>query len=128
MNKSTKQFIKSYLMCALWSSCGNPDDQDVGEPLDADYNLSDIELSTIKRVIVDCTKFIAAMGSKGLTDHEDFVSYEQAGHDFWLTRNGHGAGFWDGDWKGIGKELTKLAKGFGQVDPIVTDDNKIQFV
>lgn len=21
----------------------------------------------------------------------------QAGHDFWLTRNGHGAGFWDGD-------------------------------
>ena len=23
---------------------------------------------------------------------------KQAGHDFWLTRNGHGAGFWDGDW------------------------------
>lgn len=21
-----------------------------------------------------------------------------AGHDFWLTRVGHGAGFWDGDW------------------------------
>ena len=23
---------------------------------------------------------------------------ERIGHDFWLTRNGHGAGFWDGDW------------------------------
>lgn len=22
-----------------------------------------------------------------------------AGHDLWLTRNGHGAGFWDGDWR-----------------------------
>ena len=22
-------------------------------------------------------------------------SFESAGHDFWLTRNGHGAGFWD---------------------------------
>lgn len=25
---------------------------------------------------------------------------EQLGHDLWLTCNGHGAGFWDGDWEG----------------------------
>ena len=31
---------------------------------------------------------------------------ERIGHDFWLTRNGHGAGFWDGDWD---EDFEKLA-------------------
>jgi len=34
----------------------------------------------------------------------------QAGHDFWLTRNGHGAGFWDGDWPETGDALTEASK------------------
>jgi hypothetical protein len=37
-----------------------------------------------------------------------------AGHDFWLTRNGNGAGFWDGDWpEPSAIKLTKLSKDFG---------------
>ena len=31
---------------------------------------------------------------------------ERIGHDFWLTRNGHGAGFWDGDWD---EDFSKIA-------------------
>lgn len=34
----------------------------------------------------------------------------QAGHDFWLTSQGHGAGFWDGGWPKYGDMLTKLSK------------------
>jgi hypothetical protein len=34
-------------------------------------------------------------------------------HDFFLTRNGHGAGFWDGDYKN-GEKLTEIAKSFGE--------------
>lgn len=41
----------------------------------------------------------------------------QAGHDFHLTRNGHGAGFWDGDWPdGIGKYLTRQCKPYGSAE------------
>jgi hypothetical protein len=49
-----------------------------------------------------------------------------AGHDFQLTRNGHGAGFWDGGWK-HGDELTALAKTFGtcSVQFNVDDDDEI---
>lgn len=37
-----------------------------------------------------------------------------AGSDFHLTRNGHGAGFWDGDWPDdLGRKLTALAKPYG---------------
>jgi hypothetical protein len=40
--------------------------------------------------------------------------FKQAGHDFHLTRNGHGCGFWDGDWAEPGATvLTDWSKTFG---------------
>jgi hypothetical protein len=48
-----------------------------------------------------------------------------AGHDFWLTRNGHGAGFWDRGLGELGDALTQAAKSFGQCDLYVTDDGAI---
>jgi hypothetical protein len=58
---------------------------------------------------------------------DDFVGEEtRAGHDFWLTRNGAGAGFWDGDWsEEVGKRLTDASKSFGEVNLYVGDDGKI---
>jgi hypothetical protein len=52
-----------------------------------------------------------------------------AGHDFQLTRNGHGAGFWDGDWE-HGDALTAIAKTFGTVSVTFTvnDDDEIATV
>ena len=51
---------------------------------------------------------------------------EQAGHDFWLTRNGHGAGFWDGDWpKPWDDLLTTLAKSYGEFNTYLGDDGLI---
>lgn len=51
-----------------------------------------------------------------------YWSLEQLGHDFYLTRNGHGAGFWDryygdadeGVGADIGRILTDLADSFGE--------------
>lgn len=41
--------------------------------------------------------------------------WRRAGHDLWLTRNGHGAGFWDGDWpEALGEQLTEIAHGLGE--------------
>jgi hypothetical protein len=49
-----------------------------------------------------------------------------AGHDFWLTRNGHGAGFWDGDLsEDVGNALTEAAKKFGECHLYVGDDGQI---
>ena len=49
-----------------------------------------------------------------------------AGHDFWLTRCGHGCGFWDGDWPDdLGEELTEACKDMGQCDLYVGDDGKV---
>lgn len=36
--------------------------------------------------------------------------------DFWLTRNGHGAGFWDGDWPvPAATRLTEASEKAGEV-------------
>ena len=44
---------------------------------------------------------------------------------FWLNRNGHGAGFWDGDWPKHGAELDKAAHSYGEFDLYVGDDGEI---
>lgn len=42
----------------------------------------------------DCEKFLALLDDELINS----LDLAQVGHDFWLTRNGHGAGFWDGDY------------------------------
>ncbi|MDH1266753.1 hypothetical protein N5C81_03870 [Rhizobium pusense] len=49
-----------------------------------------------------------------------------AGHDFWLTRCDHGAGFWDGDWpEPAASALTEASKEFGNIDLYVGDGGQI---
>ncbi len=51
---------------------------------------------------------------------------EQAGHDFWLTRNGHGAGFWDGDWnEPYAGMLTAGSRNYGEFQTYLGDDGTI---
>lgn len=49
-------------------------------------------------------------------------NFEQAGTDFCFTRNGEGAGFWDGDWSN-GGSLTEIAKPFGSFNLVVCRDD-----
>jgi hypothetical protein len=113
------KFTTAYIEAALWSSTDNSDESG-GEPLDANYGLDDIAPETLTSIVADCEAF--------QQDHADDIgsNVEQAGHDFWLTRNYHGAGFWDGDWEDdIGAKLTEASHGFGSVDLYIGDDGLI---
>jgi len=82
--------------------------------------IPDMSFDFVTRTIKDCAIFETA--------HERDIdgNAKQAGHDFWLTRNGHGAGFWDGDWsEDAGKYMTDTSKAFGEVDVYVGDDGLI---
>ena len=46
----------------------------------------------------------------------------QHGYDFWLTRNGHGVGFWDRGYGEVGDKLTALADKYGSSDMYKGDD------
>jgi hypothetical protein len=112
-------FTRSYIETALWSSTDNADESG-GEPLDANYGPDDIHPDTLAEMVEDCEAF--------QRDHADDIGdrAERAGHDFWLTRNRHGAGFWDGDWAhDVGRRLTDAAHVYGSVDLYLGDDGMI---
>lgn len=54
------------------------------------------------------------------------LTYEEVGHDFWLTRNGHGTGFWDRGLGAVGTMLSCASEMFGSVDLYVDDGGYIR--
>lgn len=128
---SLETFVTAYIECALWSSSDNSDDSG-GEPFDENYSASDLAPETRAEMAADCASFYNdPNNAEGLEIWRDeFGSDEQAGHDFWLTRNSHGAGFWDrfsgeGPEAAAGTALTKASKPYGEVSLYLGDDGRI---
>lgn len=125
-------FTAAYIETALWSSTDESRD-DGGDPLDSNYGPDDIAAETLEAMHADCRAFLADCGHlidaaircDAVRCGPDFDAWGHAGHDFWLTRNHHGAGFWDGDWPEHGDVLTERANRFGEVDLLVGDDGQI---
>lgn len=111
------KFFTAYVECALWSSTGEND-----VPLDRDFTADDIEISTHVRMLEECNVFVQCAEVASLLTG---IDAEQAGHDFWLSRNGHGAGFWDRGLGEIGEKLTKLAHQAGSRTLYVGHDRLI---
>ena len=115
--------VIAYMQCALFTST----DED-GEPLDGLYETWDLSDEAQTSMIEDCEGFLDQLDVAGV-DWRQGWSTEQLGHDLWLTRNGHGAGFWDRYYNDprakLGDELTKWAKSFGSSDLYVGDDGKL---
>jgi hypothetical protein len=113
---ASKKMLNQYLETALWSST---DDND--KPLDDNYTIRDIDKSSINTAKKDLNKFLSK--AQKYIDEDD-IDDGQVGHDFWLTRNGHGAGFWDRGGE-HDDALAKLCKPFRELNPYVGDDGKV---
>ncbi len=114
-------FVRDYIQTALWSSTDND-----GTPLDnSEHANKELAESTLVRFAADCEKFEDQ--STAILNAADYCSGDfPVAHDFWLTRNRHGAGFWDGDYpEPIATQLTDLAHSFGECDLYIGDDGKI---
>lgn len=122
--KTLDTFTLAYLETALWSST-----DETGMHLDRNFDIDDIAPETLAQMIADCEAFQAAHYELIIAEGSclrcgpDYDEVGHAGHDFWLTRNGHGAGFWDGHWElAAGETLTKAAAAYREVDLYVGDD------
>lgn len=109
----------AYLECALWSST-----DDEGEPLDKRFTLADIGPEVMDPSREDVRAFLDLLESEGV-EWRGHVSMDQMGMDFWLTRNHHGAGFWDRGLGDLGDVLTKWAHSYGSADLYVADDGTV---
>lgn len=110
MKGGIQEMLDAYLAAALWT-----------EELD-EYSISDIDEKSISDALEDINSFV-----RKASDIIIPMDYSQIGHDFWLTRNGHGAGFWDRKELegGIGDKLTEICEEFTEKYPYLGDDGKI---
>jgi hypothetical protein len=69
----------------------------------------------------DCAEFMLTVAHL-LPAWLETQTLAQLGHDFWLTRNWHGAGFWDRNLDELGEQLTHLAQAQGMCDAYLGDD------
>ena len=102
---------------------------------DIDQPTSDAELNEETRLdlVADCRSFWRHYGCYIMADtcecnreSGEYSKAAQAGHDFWLTRNGHGVGFLDGDWsEKYAEMLSDGAKSYGPFETFLGDDGRI---
>lgn len=121
-----EEFFLAYVEAALYISTDNSDESG-GEPLDRNYDRDDIAPDTLTKMRADCQKFWDENEHLLTIDHfKGSMPVTHGGTDFWMTRNRHGSGFWDGEWfEPAGKVLTDAAHKFGECDLYVGDDDKI---
>ena len=99
--------VNGYLECAEWAD--KPEGSAARFPADSQT-----------RAARDCAAFVQACGP--LAERALMArgySATRFGHDFWLSRSGHGAGFFDRselDASGLGDALQEKARAFGSVD------------
>lgn len=129
-------FFRSYVGAALWSTYDYADPETGGEPLDVNYDIDDLSDDCREEMLTDCAAFYDANqdyihcdDAPLSNDMEGPISAREAalaGHDFWLTRCRHGAGFWDGDWPEPAATILEAAsKRAGEIDLYVGDDGQI---
>jgi hypothetical protein len=125
------EFVRGYIRAMLWAETDNSDESG-GMPLEDNYGPGDITPDSMGRIRSDCAAFLER--ASGLINDGDYLRrinpkdgnvFNYAGHDFWLTRNHHGAGFWDGDWA-TGDELSEIAHTFPEVNVFVGDDGTLE--
>jgi len=113
-NKKESEFIAAYLEAVDFTELGVKSPAYIGAEIDEDF---------LRESIIDCLAFYSRIACYLSDDN-----IAQAGHDFWLTRNGHGTGFWDRpeiyrDYL-VGK-FTKIAESFGEAYAVY-DENAVK--
>lgn len=130
-NPLDNDFLRGYLGCALWTGTDESDEAG-GDPLDQNYSIEDFAPETVAKAAAECEAF----QKENAADLEAFYEVWPispdgdakeafAGHNFWLTRNGHGTGFWDRDAGEVGDRLTEASRKAGGRDVYVGDDGQL---
>ena len=148
-----KKIIKGYIDCALWTEeerlrdeyvggddmfNGEEDDEDEIERLSRlsanlnsknfdSFTHEDMEDNSVIKVYDDVKKFIEMAGG-AIRVAVDEYGAEQVGHDLWLSRNGHGAGFFDRGYDDeVEEKLMSSARKLGSVDLYINDNMRLSF-
>lgn len=126
--KQFDSFTQGYIEAIFFTECHSDN------PEMEDCSLDDASPEMLARIVEDCKDFQEgcsrdSLGRSLLDLAYDYaaVDYDdhRAGVDFWLTRNRHGAGFWDRGLGLVGKNLTDMAHAYSEANLYKGDDGKL---
>lgn len=134
MNPSLEHLVTTL----LWSETDNADETG-GEPLDKNYSITDVDEASLQKLherfqsfVRKAEQLLIAKFGDDWSSIDDFYtgssnSAYQTEHDYIMTVNGHGVGFWEKhDWQeAAGEILTALARKETEIHAYVGDDGKI---
>ncbi|AVD99834.1 hypothetical protein SEA_FLAPPER_91 [Gordonia phage Flapper] len=120
-----QSIVRGYIDALLWTQADySSTDADASEDttlMDAGYTADDVDADTRGRITAEVMTIITAhplavrmYAAQRHYNAGDGNVWEHFGHDFLLTRDGHGAGFWDRGLGDLGDYLTTIAKGYGE--------------
>lgn len=121
LNEMTEQYAATMVWVGHdWTRMvdGNP------TPLDENYDVSNIDDEAMDRMRSECAAFLDTAWAE--YPECQTLEAEQMGHDFALTRNGHGTGFWDRGLGELGDALTELTKPYGESELFPCEDGKLR--
>jgi len=90
------------------------------------FSREDIEPNSLIKAYQDIKEFIRLAGDEAVNEAIQENGYEKLGMDIWLTRNGHGAGFFDHSYENE-KQLMDAAHALKEVDLYLNDNMKLSF-
>jgi hypothetical protein len=117
------QIVADYLECAAW--CGYLYLSEDSPPVNIDETDYTFSASALASALADCEAFMSIPEVQDCVTRNG-LSAEMVGHNYWLTRNRHGAGFWDRGLGADGDTLTHWAHTFGESDPYLSDSEEIE--
>lgn len=125
--KPSQALIDAYIEAALWSSYYADEEGDLVHFSDSEYHLSDEARETMT---AHCQEWFDLCEVKGLPPVPEYSCPQysddvKSGHDLWLTRNGHGVGYWDRGLGELGNQLSDLARSMGECNLYLGDDQQI---
>lgn len=104
------KFTEGYITCAEWLIKGRVADAENDEEAEWWNTVLD-DPDVTDEIDDDCRGFCE--GAWNLLADLDAA---QCGHDFYLTRNGHGAGFWDRGLGHVGSRLTAHCNPYSETE------------
>ena len=117
------------LECLAWSTIANYETGEMLDDMGAEW--SDAARETMREMIDGFMSDERVSRLFGLlTLYGVPLSPEQIGHDFVLTANRHGAGFWDRDYRPRPKAalyaLSEIVRPYGEIGAYVSDAGQIE--
>jgi hypothetical protein len=121
-NHDMAVYLRAYVECMFFVPGSSDEDED--ERI-RELGTAAMSKELCEDIVADCMSFYASCQPAIHKAYSVSYTIGSVGHDFWLTRNRHGAGFWDRGLGPLGKHLSDAAKTYGERSLYVGDDGLI---